>query len=201
MNLNGGGDTSLVEDEFEILTPTEVDSATNTNHESDESTKVRKLCACGCGEELGENSTRALKRGHTMGDGLPQSVFSGNDILVFQAAFVALIGAITAGVENKTGVPRTEPEESQAIGQPLGRIAARHIPKALLKKMKPGDAADCILIGTTLTAYIVRITTSPRILKKEESQTVATNGHVPDQGIPGQTNILNQYAYTPPNQN
>lgn len=190
----------MVEDEFEILTPTEVDSATVESEPESESptpVKIRKLCACGCGEEVTGN--RALKRGHQMGDGLSASIFSGNDILVFQAAFVALAGAITAGVENKTGVPRTEPEESQAIGQPLGRIAARHIPKALLRKMKPGDAADCVLIGTTLTAYIVRITTTPRIAK--ENQTVATNGHIPNSGVSGQTVPLNQYAYSPPEQN
>lgn len=188
-----------VEDEFEILTPTEVDSATTESEpESDSPTplKVRKLCACGCGEEVTGN--RALKRGHTMGDGLSSSIFSGNDILVFQAAFVALVGAITSGIENKTGVPRTEPEESQAIGQPLGRIAARHIPKQLLKRMKPGDAADCVLVGTTLTAYIVRITTSPR---KVTEVPVATNGHIPNSGVSGQTVPLNQYAYQPPEQN
>lgn len=184
-------------DDFEILTPTEVDSATSDSEPEVESapSKIRKLCACGCGEEVTGN--RALKRGHTMGDGLSASIFSGNDILVFQAAFVALVGAITSGIENKTGVPKTEPEESQAIGQPLGRIAARHIPKALLRKMKPGDAADCVLVGTTLTAYIVRITTSPK--KVMEANTVATNGHVNDSGVPGQ--IVNQYAYQPPNQN
>lgn len=188
----------MVEDEFEILTPTEVDSATNSQVESDpEDTpaKVRKLCACGCGEEVTGN--RALKRGHQMGDGLSASIFSGNDILVFQAAFVALVGAITTGVENKTGVPRTEPEESQAIGQPLGRIAARHIPKSLLRRMKPGDAADAVLIGTTITAYIVRITTSP---KKVEGTTVATNGHVADQGVSGSPVTLQQYQYRSPDQ-
>lgn len=186
-----------VGDDYEILTPTEVDSATSDTREEPEldlepksQNKVRKLCACGCGEEVTGN--RALKRGHQMGDGLSASVFSGNDIIVFQAAFVALVGAITAGVEAKFGVAKTEPEESQAIGQPLGRIAARHIPKALLRKMKPGDAADCVLIGTTITAYIVRITTMP---KKAEVSNVATNGHVTDSGIPGQTTPLAQYTY------
>lgn len=187
----------MVEDDFEILTPTEVDSATTGGKEPDPEdtpSKVRKLCACGCGEEVTGN--RALKRGHQMGDGLSASIFSGNDILVFQAAFVALVGAITTGVENKTGVPRTEPEESQAIGQPLGRIAARHIPKALLRKMKPGDAADGVLIATTITAYIVRISTSPR---KAEAQPVATNGHIPDSGVSGQTSSpLLQYQYRNP---
>jgi hypothetical protein len=189
-----------VEDEFEILTPTEVDSATVDEKVEDlpSPVKIRKLCACGCGEEVTGN--RALKRGHVMGDGLSASIFSGNDILVFQAAFVALVGAITSGIENKTGVPKTEPEESQAIGQPLGRIAARHIPKALLRKMKPGDAADCVLIGTTMTAYIVRITTSPRPMKKEEIP-VAANGHVNNSGVSRQTVPLNQYAYQPPEQN
>lgn len=187
----------MVADEFEVLTPTEVDSATQfdtpeENESESAPVKVRKLCACGCGEEVTGN--RALKRGHTMGDGLSASIFSGNDILVFQAAFVTLVGAITAGVENKFGVPRTETEESQAIGQPLGRIAARHIPKNLLKKMKPGDAADSVLIATTITAYVVRITTSP---KKAEATPVATNRFVPDSGIPGS---LNQYSYSPPNQ-
>lgn len=187
----------MVGDEFELLTPTEVDSATSGPPETDaadtpEPTRVRKLCACGCGEEVTGN--RALKRGHQMGDGLSASVFSGNDILVFQAAFVALVGAITAGVENRTGIPRTEPEESQAIGQPLGRIAARHIPRALLRKMKPGDAADSILIATTITAYVIRVTTTP---KKVEGQVVATNGHVADQGVSG----LNQYAFRRPEPN
>ena len=187
-----------VEDKFEILTPTEVDSATGEHHDDTETvesapTKVRKLCACGCGEEITGN--RALKRGHSMGDGLSASIFSANDVLIFQAAFVALIGAITSGIENKTGVPRTEPEESQAIGEPLGRIAARHIPKAVLKRLKPGDAADCVLIGSTLTAYIIRITTSPK--QVTEATTVATNGRIPNPPISG----LNQYQYRPPEQN
>lgn len=178
--------------EFEILTPTEVEA--NFSEPLPEApAKVRKLCACGCGEEVTGN--RALKRGHQMGDGLSASVFSGNDILVFQAAFVALIGAITSGVENKTGIPKTEPEESQAIGEPLGRIAARHIPKALLRRMKPGDAADALLVGTTITAYIVRITTTPRIAKEEKP--VASNGQYNNQTVSG----LNQYQYRSPQQN
>lgn len=181
--------------EFELLTPTEVEA--NFGEPLPEAPlKVRKLCACGCGEEVTGN--RALKRGHQMGDGLSASVFSGNDILVFQAAFVALIGAITSGVENKTGIPKAEPEEAQAIGEPLGRIAARHIPKALLKRMKPGDAADALLVGTTITAYIVRITTTPKPVK--ESPANATNGHIIDSAIQGQV-PLNQYQYRPPEQN
>lgn len=188
-----------VDDSFEILTPTEIDSVSESGEpdvdDSPTPKKIRKLCACGCGEEITGN--RALKRGHSMGDGLSASVFSGNDILVFQAAFVALISAITNAVENKTGVPKAEPEEAQAIGEPLGRIAARHIPRALLRKMKPGDAADCVLVGTTLTAYIIRITTAPKKAKVEENH-VATNGYVNNQTVSG---TLNQYEFRPPEQN
>ena len=178
-------------DDFELLTPTEVDSAFPQSEqdpsEEPAAPKVRKLCACGCGEEVTGN--RALKRGHSMGDGLPQSIFSGNDIVVFQAAMVMLLGAISAGLDNKLHIPPMEAEERQAIGEPLGRIAARHIPKELLKKMKPGDAADAIAIITVMSAYVIRITT----MKKEtvEVPTVATNGHVTDSGVSG----LNQYQY------
>jgi len=179
----------LAVDDFEVLTPTEVDAQFPTESDpADTPAKVRKLCACGCGEEVSGN--RALKRGHTMGEGLPPSVFGGNDILVFQAAFVTLIAAISAGVENRFHIPKMEQEESQAIGEPLGRIAARHIPKALLKRMKPGDAADAIAIIAVFSAYTIRVTTS----KKAETPTVASNGHNNDQPVSG----LTQYSYTPP---
>ena len=182
----------MVDNDFEILTPTEVDAQFSSESDpSDAPAKVqiRKLCACGCGEEVSGN--RALKRGHTMGEGLPPSIFGGNDILVFQAAFVTLVAAISAGVENQFHIPRMESEESQAIGEPLGRIAARHIPKALLKRMKPGDAADAIAIIAVMSAYTIRVTTS----KKEVKETpVATNGQYNDQSVSG----LNQYQYRNP---
>lgn len=181
LNIRNGGISLAEEDEFEIITPTEIDASV------DHSNKVRKLCVCGCGEEVTGN--RALKRGHTMGEGLSPSVFGGNDILVFQAAFVTLVGAITFGMENWFGIPRTEPEESKAIGEPLGRIAARHIPKAILKRLKPGDAADAIAIITVTSAYVIRITST-----KKETPTVAANGYNADQ------TILGQYAYRPPEQ-
>jgi hypothetical protein len=181
-----------VEDEFEVLTPTEVE-AEISEPLPEEPKKVRKLCACGCGEEVTGN--RALKRGHQMGDGLPQSIFSGNDIIVFQAAMVMLVGAISAGVENKTKFPRMEQEEQQAVGEPIGRIAARHIPKTLLRRMKPGDAADAIAVITVMSAYIIRATTMPKQIK--ETPTVATNGHYNDQTVSG----LGQYSYRSPVQN
>jgi len=180
----------LVDDSFEVLTPTEVSAETEPDTPVDG--KVRKLCVCGCGEEVTGN--RSLKRGHTMGDGLPASIFSGNDIIVFQAGFVMLVGAISAAIENKTKFPRMESEEQTAIGEPLGRIAARHIPKALLRKMKPGDAADAIAVITVMSAYIIRATTSE---KKVEVPPVATNGQYNDQTISG----LNQYSYRNPVQN
>lgn len=179
----------MVQDNFEVLTPTEVDATFSDTDPTDTPAKVRKLCACGCGEEVSGN--RALKRGHTMGEGLSASVFGGNDIIVFQAAFVTLVAALSAGAENLFQIPKMEQEESQAIGEPLGRIAARHIPKALLKRMKPGDAADAIAIITVMSAYVIRVTTTP---KDKKEIPVATNGYIPDQGVSG----LNQYGYRPP---
>lgn len=188
----------VADDNFEVLTSTEVDAATAVDREPPEEksatpppNRVRKLCACGCGEEVTGN--RALKRGHTMGDGLPASIFSANDIAAIQAGFVLLIGHMTAGVERKWGIPKTEPEESQALGEPIGRIFSRHIPRELLKKMKPGDMADCTVIGTTLVAYMTRIATAP---KQAEVIPVATNGHNNDQTVSG----LGQYSYRPPEQ-
>jgi hypothetical protein len=185
----------LAVDDFEILTPTEVEASTEPLPE-EPLRRVRKLCACGCGEEVSGN--RALKRGHTMGEGLPASIFGGNDIVVFQAAMVMLIGAISAGLENKLSVPKMESEEATAIGEPLGRIAARHIPKSILKRMKPGDAADAIAIITVMSAYTIRITT-----QKKEDKVVATNGHINNSGVSGQTTTapLQQYQYRPPEQN
>jgi hypothetical protein len=183
----------LADDDFEILTPTEVEATIEpTPVEVDKTSRIRKLCACGCGEEVTGN--RALKRGHTMGEGLPQSIFGGNDILVFQAAGVALLGGISAGLENKFSIPKMEAEESQAIGEPLGRIAARHIPKQILRHMKPGDAADSVAIISIMAAYIIRITTMP---KEKREVPVATNGHIVDSSVSG----LGQYSYRPPEQN
>jgi hypothetical protein len=194
MNLqHRNGDTSLVDDDFEVLTPTEVNAETAAEviTETISDQKVRKLCACGCGETVTGN--RALKRGHQMGDGLPASIFSGNDILVFQAGFVMLVGAISAAIENKTKFPRMESEEQTAVGEPLGRIAARHIPKTLLRRMKPGDAADSIAVITVMCAYIIRATT----VEKKEVPPVATNGQYNDQTVSG----LGQYSYRNPAQN
>jgi len=184
----------LAVDNFEVLTPTEVDAQfTPETDPPDTPARVRKLCACGCGEEVTGN--RALKRGHTMGEGLPSSIFGGNDIIVFQAAMVMLIGAISSGLDNKLHVPRMEVEEQTAIGEPLGRIAARHIPKELLKRMKPGDAADAIAIITVMSAYTIRITTS----KKEDN---ADNKQQSDSPVSRQNGTtLYQYQYRPPEQN
>jgi len=175
--------------EFELLTPTEINEtfSTETPEETtDAPKKVRKLCACGCGEEVTGN--RALKRGHTMGEGLSPSVFGGNDIVVFQMAMVALVGSLTHAIERKLNVPAMEPEETRGIGEPLGRIAARHIPKALLKRMKPGDAADAVAVIMIFSAYTIRVTTSE---KKVKETPVGTNGYNDDQAISG----LQQYAY------
>ena len=181
-------------DNFEVLTPTEVDAQFPPEADpSDTPAKVRKLCACGCGEEVSGN--RALKRGHTMGEGLPSSIFGGNDIIVFQAAMVMLVGAISAGLDNKLRIPRMESEEQTAIGEPLGRIAARHIPKELLKRMKPGDAADAIAIITVMSAYTIRITTS----KKDDNATNQQQSNSPVSRQNG-TTPLQQYQYRPPEQ-
>lgn len=181
-------------DDFEILTPTEVEASTEPLPE-EPLKRVRKLCACGCGEEITGN--RALKRGHTMGEGLSPSIFGGQDIVVFQAAFVMLVGAISAKLDNTLHIPRMESEESTAIGEPLGRIAARHIPKAILKRMKPGDAADAMAVITVMGAYIIRISDIPR---KAETP-VATNGPINNPPVPGQNGSLNQYQFRPPEQN
>ena len=180
-----------VEDEFEILTPTEVTAEFQEIDTSDAPKKVRKLCACGCGEEVSGN--RALKRGHTMGEGLSASVFGGNDILVFQAGFVTLVSAIFAGLHNKKIIPvAMESEEAEGIGEPLGRIAARHIPKAVLRRLKPGDTADAIAVISTMAAFTIRSTTMP---KEAKVIPVATNGYNSD------FSGLGQYAYRPPEQN
>ena|SRR5215471_2556701 len=186
-------DTHLAVDDFEILTPTEVEASTEPLPE-EPLRKVRKLCACGCGEEVTGN--RALKRGHTMGEGLPASIFGGNDIVVFQAAMVMLIGAISSAAENKLNIPRMESEEQTAIGEPLGRITARHIPKAILKRMKPGDAADAMAVITVMGAYIIRITTA----KKDGEN--GTNQQRTDTPVSRQngTATLQQYQYRPPEQ-
>src|SRR5215469_16086966 len=152
--------TTDIDDGFEVIIPTEVDAEPAEEISSTPPKKVRKLCACGCGEEVTGN--RALKRGHQMGDGLPASIFAGNDIVVFQAAMVMLVGAISSGLDNKLHIQKMESEEQQAIGEPLGRITARHIPKAILRKMKPGDAADAMAIITVMGAYIIRITTAEK---------------------------------------
>lgn len=178
------GIVSGADDGFEVIQPTETSAEVTS-----ESRTIRKLCACGCGEEVTGN--RALKRGHTMGEGLSASIFSGNDILVLQMAMVSFVGALTVFVEAKTDIPRMEPEESTAIGEPLGRILARHIPKAVLKRMKPGDVADSVAIITIASAYIMRISS----MKKENKQ-VATNGYIDNQTISG----LTQYEYRPPEQ-
>src|SRR5262245_61888137 len=185
-----------VDNDFEVLTPTEVEASTEPLPEEPKKS-VRKLCACGCGEEVSGN--RALKRGHTMGEGLPASIFGGNDIVVFQAAMVMLVGAISAGLDNKLHIPRMESEESTAIGEPLGRITARHIPKEILKRMKPGDAADAMAIITVMGAYVIRITTS----KKETETPVASNQQYPNPPVSRQNGTvpLNQYQYRPPEQN
>ena len=184
-------------DDFEVLTPTEIEANIDEPLPEAPKGKVRKLCACGCGEEVTGN--RALKRGHSMGEGLSPSIFGGQDIVVFQAAFVMLVGAISAKLDNTLHVPRMEQEEQQAIGEPLGRIAARHIPKEILKRMKPGDAADAMAIITVMGAYIIRISDIP----KKETPQVATNQQFPNSPISRQNGVtpLNQYQYRPPEQN
>lgn len=180
-----------VDNDFELLTPTEVSENFVPEESTPENvpTKIRKLCACGCGEEVTGN--RALKRGHQMGEGLSPSVFGGNDIIVFQMAMVAFVGALTNAIDNRFHVPPMEAEEIRGIGEPLGRITARHIPKAILKRMKPGDAADAVAIVMISSAYILRITSQK---KEKETPDNGSNGYINDQAVSG----LGQYSYRPP---
>lgn len=176
-----------VDDGFEVIESTEVDASENAEDISSAPPKqVRKLCACGCGETV--NGNRALKRGHTIGTGITQQ-WAPEDLLVLQTAVVTFLMAVTAFVEKKRNVPRMELEEAQAIGNPVGRIAARHF---RWKHIKPGDAADVASIVVALSAYTMRIFSD----QKKQEVPVATNGFVNNQGISG----LGQYQYRPPDQ-
>lgn len=182
-----------VDDGFELITPTEEEEATQTQQPK----KVRKLCACGCGEEVTGN--RALIRGHTMGTGLAGNIWGADDIFVLQSAFIGMFLYGTRWVEHKTKFKRMEPEEAQAIAPPAARIFARHFPKRLLKYMKPGDVSDAMAIMTVFTAYTLRASMESE--KKEETSVYATNGHDNDSGVSRQgLDTLSQYTYRPPEQ-
>ena len=178
--------TVEVDDGFEVILPSEVDAQDTPEPLPP---KIR-LCACGCGEEV--TGTRSLKRGHTMGSGLTTSVWAAEDILGLQSAVFGILIALTIWVEHKRKIPKMEPEEAQAIANPLGRIMARHFPKKLLKHMKPGDVTDSMSIMTAVFAYSMRMSTMP----KENGVISANNGYVSDSGVSG----LNQYSYRPAEQ-
>lgn len=177
-----------VDDGFEIIAPTESDALVE---EPAPQQKVRKLCACGCGEEVTGN--RALKRGHSMGTGLTASVWGADDIFVLQSAFIGMLTWGTIWIEHQRKIARMEPEEASALAAPSARIFARHFPKKLLKYMKPGDVSDAVAIMTVFTAYTVRVTTSKKV---EQPITNGNTEQFYDQAISG----LNQYSYRPPEQ-
>jgi hypothetical protein len=178
-----------LDDGFEIIAPTEADAL--LTDESIPPAKVRKLCACGCGEEVTGN--RALKRGHSMGTGLQASVWGADDIFVLQSAFIGMLTWGTIWIEHKRQIARMEPEEASALAAPSARIFARHFPKKLLKYMKPGDVSDAVAIMTVFTAYTVRVTTSKKV---EQPNLNGISGYEYDQTVSG----LNQYSYHPPEQ-
>lgn len=181
---------TVEDDGFEVLTPTEVDATDNPVPVTD-SNKVRRLCACGCGEEV--TGLRALKRGHTMGTGLQMSSFAPEDVLMVQAAFCGMFMGGTAWIGNKRDIPGMEVEEAQALANPSGRIFVRHFPKRLLKHMKPGDVSDGLAIISAISMYSMRVATVTKH-KKDGTPLNATNGYNSD--ISG----LGQYSYTPPEQ-
>lgn len=182
-----------VDDGFEVIAPVEEVDATEDSPGGTGNTKVRKLCACGCGEEVLGN--RALKRGHSMGTGLQPSKFGADDIFVLQSAFVGMFIWGTRWIEHKRQIARMEPEEASALAAPCSRIVARHFPKKLLKYMKPGDVSDAVAIMTVFTAYTVRVTTAPKQTTEAPVEN-ATNGYNTDSGVSG----LLQYSYRPPEQ-
>lgn len=177
-------EATLEEDGYELVNPSDVDAAEQS---AIPTTKIRKLCACGCGEEVSGN--RALRRGHTIAIGLG-SVWAPEDLIILQSGLTGLIMGITVWIEHKRNIPRMELEEVQALANPLGRIGARHTPKKLLKYMKPGDISDCIAIGSVLSAYTLRISMSE---KKEQN---ANSGLNNDQTISGYAD-LSKYLYRP----
>lgn len=179
--------TTEIDDGFEVITPVEEVDASEVD--STPPPKVRRLCACGCGEEVTGN--RALKRGHSMGTGLQASIWGADDIFVLQAAFVQMFLWSTIWIEHKREIARMEPEEATALAAPCSRIFARHFPKKLLKYMKPGDVSDAVAIVTVFGAYTVRVTTAK---KTEVPQNGATGNY--DQTVSG----LTQYSYRAPEQ-
>lgn len=176
------------DDGFEIIQPTEVDATDNPVTETP--AKVRRLCACGCGEEV--TGQRALKRGHTMGSGLSMSSFAPEDVLMVQAAFCGMFMGGTHWIGKKRNVPGMEVEEAQALANPAGRMFVRHFPKKLLKYMKPGDVGDGMQIISAISMYSMRIAEVSK--KQGETLNGTTNGYNAD------FSGLGQYSYTPPEQ-
>jgi hypothetical protein len=177
----------ITDDGFEVLPTTEEPKVLT----EEKSTSVRKLCACGCGEEV--TGVRALKRGHSMGTGLQMSSFAPEDVLMVQAAFAGLFMGGTAYIGVRRGIPGMEVEEAQAIANPAGRMFVRHFPKRLLNHMKPGDISDGIAIVSAMSMYSMRVASSN---KSKTSGVVNGNGYHADQTVSG----LSQYQYTPPEQ-
>lgn len=182
--------TTETDDGFEIIQPTEVDATDNPVTETP--SKVRRLCACGCGEEV--TGQRALKRGHTMGTGLQMSSFAPEDVLMVQAAFCGMFMGGTAWIGNKRKIPGMEVEEAQALANPSGRIFVRHFPKALLRHMKPGDVSDALAIISAVSMYSMRVQTVVSHQQNGTPLNGTNNGY--DANLSG----LGQYSYTPPEQ-
>jgi len=178
-----------VDDGFTVLTPSEVDAAEELSATPPPKAKVRKLCACGCGEEVTGN--RALKRGHTIGTGIT-AAWAPEDMYVIQSGLTGILLASTLWIEKKRNVPRLELEEAQGLSAPIGRIVARHTPKPLLRYLKPGDVADAFAVTGVLSAYLTRIaiSDSPR-------SDNATNGQQYNPPVQGYAD-LSAYAYRPP---
>lgn len=164
---------------FEVLSAPEIDAEINPQPDKPDV----KLCACGCGEPA--PSGKSLKRGHTLAPGLSVK-WDSSDLLVVQTAVVMMLMAFTAWMENVRDVPHMEIEEAQAIGNPVGRILARHLP---LKGQLPGDIADGFAIASALFAYSLRISST-----RKESNNGSTSRLQPDQTVSG----LDQYAYKEP---
>jgi hypothetical protein len=177
----------VTDDGFEVLPPTEEPEIIV----EEKSTPVRKLCACGCGEEV--TGLRALKRGHSMGTGLQMSSFAPEDVLMVQAAFSGMFMGGTAWIGMKRGIPGMEVEEAQALANPAGRMFVRHFPKQLLRHMKPGDISDGIAILAAVSMYTMRVGSTN---KSNSTGVVNANGYHADSTVSG----LTQYQYTPPEQ-
>ena len=179
-------------DDFEVLTPTEIEASIESEpadvFQAPKRATIRRLCACGCGEEVSGN--RALKRGHTVGTGIT-AAWAPEDMYVISSGLTGMLMASTLWLEKKRGVPRMELEEAQALSNPIGRITARHTPKRLLAYLKPGDVADAFAIAGVLSAYLTRIAIS----ESPRSEN-ATNGQQYNPPVQGYVD-LSRYAYNP----